>query len=1010
MIGTFYKAKFLALNILFAFFALGTLFAQPLFASEIIVERPENELLILELRVNGKLRDRTFLGYLPISAGPNTDLALLPIGALAKKLSYAIDVDTAAGIARGWFINEDNTFQLNLERKIVLIDGQERSIPDGVAEAHYEDIYVQAEYLEDWFKVKIDTDTSVMRVFVASDEMLPFEKEIERQERAEELTKRERNIPDHSSAKLIPYKTFSLPSIVLQTSSTLIHNSEGADAIGSYSIQTNGDLFNFGTRFVASGSVDKDNGHSLQAAQLTFNRQDPGRNLLGPLRAGSVSFGDVSFPDVPLAISRRRGRGVAVSSDSSIVNSTVFTPELTIIEGDAPIGWDAELYRNGAFIAFLEIGNDGRYTFEDVELIRGFNLFEIVLYGPEGQKRTQSQRIVRGARMLREGETHYDFALGQPAEDFIPLVDNPSSDSAFGTSGQFFYGLKKYLTVGASIFSGKDVTSTLEDTQTAGTVSAITSFLGFRTQIQLMQATEGRSGYDIETTTRFKGTNLTIGHTEFDGFNNDDRRLKKRTSLNANRKFGPISANARIEKLAFVENDDEFIIDTTISTKVKGVDITNQLERTISDNDGQDDFDGELATAFNIKDWRVRSSLDYTLNPRAEDRLESFRISGLKRFSQDHSLRLNGTHIFSSNLLRADMRYTRQIEDVSLDFNLSGDNEENYSAGIALRTALQPDTYGDYNFVNVRDGNLGSVGLRAFVDVNGNKVYDEGEALLKGIEFRSNRGLIEDLTDERGTVFVRGLSQSVTRFSIEESSLPSIYLKPAVDFVDAIPRTGTTATIDLAFTQLGEIDGFVYAHEKTDEGKEKPVAGMEIRLVDTISGEEVENTRSEYDGYYVFSAIPLSSYRVDVIPSWGDGDNLLSQTVTLDVENSVLLNVNLTLPPRSDTFENAADLSSEVSIVEPAAGEASLPKSKSGYFAQLGSMTVLGNANQHAVKLRADYDGLLGDDNLEIRRAIVGGVTYHRVLKFVDSKKAAKKLCKALRKDGLSSGCNVVKM
>src|SRR3546814_18132484 len=65
----------------------------------------------------------------------------------------------------------------------------------------------------------------------------------------------------------------------------------------------------------------------------------------------------------------------------------------TTFRGDLPAGWDAELYRNGQLLAFTSPNGDGRYEFIAVPLQYGSNRFEIVLYGPQGQKigRTSSR-------------------------------------------------------------------------------------------------------------------------------------------------------------------------------------------------------------------------------------------------------------------------------------------------------------------------------------------------------------------------------------------------------------------------------------------------------------------------------------------------------------------------------------------------------------------------------------------------------------------------------------------
>lgn len=1026
MIGVLSRIRVLALILLSMVFILGPVFAKPCLAAFSVVERSEDDLLILELTVNDALRSRALLGYLPETADLRE--ALLPLSGLSRLLSFAIDVDTVGGVAQGWFLRENNVFQLDLARQVVLVKGQEVPLPPGVAEAHYNDIFVQAQYLEDWFDLDIDININLLRMSVKSSEALPFEEEAERLRKADELAKAGRGLrPDYSQARFLPYKRLSYPSVVLQSAVNGQSSDFGSALQGSYSVQTSGDVLGFGSRFVLSGNLDRDNGHSIQNTQLTFQRRDPENNLLGPLRAGAVSFGDIDFPDVPLIVSRKRGRGFSVSSDNRLGSLRSFGPEETVIDGDGPIGWDAELYRNGFFVAFQEVGGDGRYSFEDVELIDGFNLFKIVLYGPEGQKRTETQRVVRGAQLLAEDQMSYEFALGQPDADFLPLADNAQSNSNFGASGRFFYGLRKYLTLGGSVFRGTDVNSAVEDEQTAATFSAVTSFLGFRTQLQLTRGSEGRSARDIETTTQFGGVNLSVGRTVFDGFDENDRRLRERTSASVNKNFGPFSASIRGEQRKFLDQEDENVLDTTLSTKLLGVSLTNRLERTFSKQESLETFDGDLSAAFNAWNWRVRSNFIYDLQPDVDQHLQRINVSALRTFDTDDRLRLNLGHDFTSDRSTAEARYTRVFDDFSLDWNLGGASDNNYFTGVTLRTALQPDYAGQYRLVNAKEGALPGLGIRAYVDGDGNGQYDDGETLLENIRFRSNRGLFDEKTNADGLVFVTGLSEGVTRFSIDESGLPSIYLQPATDHIDVFPRVGTTAVIDVAFSQLGEIDGFVYAFEKDEDGENKAVPGVEVVLIDSATQEEVQYTHSEYDGYYIFSGIPVGSYQVRAKPLWQEAeDSLPSRDVVLSNEEFIQIDMNLVMPPlgeggvgQDEGDDIARDDSAALGQVAPAAGvaakqvmqkaeKAEAAQVASSFFIHVGSLSSRAGAEQELKRLKATHPKVLGPVSMSIRDVAVRSKTYYRLLGAVPSRASAKELCNALERRKIASGCNII--
>lgn len=1017
------------------FVLLGLCSAKPSFAAIEQIERNDDQLLILEVQVNDHVRNKGMIGYM-------TDIGdlsktVLPLSALSRSVSFSIRSNPAEGIAEGWFRTEKNSFYLDIGRGVVVINGDEQILPPDTAEAHFEDIYVRIEALEKWFDMQIKPDIGMLRLYVTSEEPFPFEEEILRKERhggvgAEASSSAIPYDPKH----FVPYDWWSYPSFVLQQGVQARKSANSTDATGSFSIQSSGDALTFGTKFLLAGDAGTDNGATIRNAQMTFQKSDPERNLLGILHAGKIEMGDVSFADVPLAVGQKRGRGISISSQPDYNYANSFGLEKYDLNGDAPIGWDAELYRNGYFIAFQEVSADGRYNFTDVDLVRGFNLFQIVLYGPEGQKITQTQRVVRGAEMRQEGEFAYDFSIGQPEADFLPIAENSRTSADLGASGQVSYGVKKYLTIGASVYTGQDNASAGPEAQRQSSASFSTTVAvkGVKTQAQIMRANEGRSAYSLEASTNVFDTSLSVGHITYDGFNEDDRDLKSTIGASASRNFGFMGTNLRIEKNEYQKKDDEVDIYAGISTRLGRVQLTNELDYTRSENEAQESFTGNVAALTNIAKWRVRGNLEYNLDTDVEDKLRGANLSATKSLSRISTLRLNADYNFASNLTALDARYTHQFDKYALDVNLGGTNARSYFGGVTVRTGLQADNDGKYHNVSARAGGLGSVGLRAYVDANANKQYDEGEKLIENLSFRSNRGIVDGKTDENGYLFVNGLTEGPTRFSLEQDSMPSIYLKPYEDYLDIIPRTGTTVTMDLGFEQLGEIDGFVYVGEA---GKAMP--GLEIILTNAQSGEEVASAISEYDGYYVFSALPLGAYKISVLPSWGDEELAPPQDVTLSGEASTATDRNFILPRSTlDVVSAQYKDDDEVGVVEPekiepaSGGQSAVhdvvedaPKAAPvvtdgvdvasgedlrGLFIHIGSESDFKAAQDEQKRLWAIYPEILGDVPLYVYKINVGEKTYFRIVGAIDDEAQGAQLCGALDAQNSVGGCAVTKL
>lgn len=154
-----------------------------------LMSRSDLEMLILEVNINGITREEGIDAYLP--EGYNEQDVLVPLGQLAKALSFAITANPGDKIAKGWFLNEDNSFELNLKTHQVLIAGklvQEISAKD--AEIHEGDIFVKASLLEEWFGISVGLSLSDLVLTIITDEDLPFQEQWKRFKNAQRKQKK----------------------------------------------------------------------------------------------------------------------------------------------------------------------------------------------------------------------------------------------------------------------------------------------------------------------------------------------------------------------------------------------------------------------------------------------------------------------------------------------------------------------------------------------------------------------------------------------------------------------------------------------------------------------------------------------------------------------------------------------------------------------------------------------------------------------------------------------------
>jgi hypothetical protein len=158
----------------------------------------------------------------------------------------------------------------------------------------------------------------------------------------------------------------------------------------------------------------------------------------------------------------------------------------------------------------------------------------------------------------------------------------------------------------------------------------------------------------------------------------------------------------------------------------------------------------------------------------------------------------------------------------------------------------------------------GSVSARVFLDNNQDGLFDEGDEPIEGAGFTINGGYQRVTTDENGIAFITGMPEhKPVNLAINQSTLEDPLWTAALDGMRIVPRPGQAMQLDFPIFTSGEIDGTVYL-VKND--KAAPAGRVLVEVVDQ-QGRVVKTSRTEYDGFYVISNIPLGEYTVRVSPA-----------------------------------------------------------------------------------------------------------------------------------------------
>ena len=126
------------------------------------------------------------------------------------------------------------------------------------------------------------------------------------------------------------------------------------------------------------------------------------------LTSPNYELGDIQARQDPLVMVATQGRGFTLSN-ANPQSSDSFS-SITIEEPTLP-GWIGELYRNGQYISASEAKNENVVRFDNVETFYGNNVYEIKLFGPQGEQITRVQKVTVGKNALATGQINYQFDI-----------------------------------------------------------------------------------------------------------------------------------------------------------------------------------------------------------------------------------------------------------------------------------------------------------------------------------------------------------------------------------------------------------------------------------------------------------------------------------------------------------------------------------------------------------------------------------------------------------------------
>ena len=810
-----------------------------------------DELRIIELR----LRDRSTLAR-DLFAWQVGDDLFLPAEETFAALGFPIEV-SGEGVASGWFLRERQRFVLDPIRQIVTVAGREYVLTEREFRMIDKVPHVSVGALNRWFSIGAQFVTDRQVVAFEPPYLLPDEETARRSGGRNPADSNGGTIDTTGFATVrSPYRALGWPHLTANLA--ISHDGSARDELAaSAQILAVGDMLFMTGQLAVSYSTQ-----GVSTARVTLGRRDADAGLLGPLSATYFEFGDVTSDSLPLISRNSAGLGLRFGKEPFTRADSFDT---TDIIGDAPPGWQAELFREGEVLAFQEIGNDGRFVFPDVPLRFGSNRFRVQLYGPSGERDVIDRTFEIADNLIEPGGVRYSVAVFDSSASLFGSVN--LEEFRFDEEGQALSeGLYAEASAGVGLsgslsLSGFAAMRDRNDRGLRGWYGASGTWRGGRALVSgdLAMQDDGALAWRAGLLTGLGAFSLALSREQFSrGFESEESQegssggIASRSEATLDARLPTIGLALSLGEVRQFDGTRDRSAQFRLSGQLLGLAMTHRLawrELERPDIARENRIDGSLAASGALGELRLRAAADYEIRP--QWRIQRLRGEANYRLANwyllagiDHELeddgsqwRLGASRDWNGVRLGVEGRYDDRRDDVRV------------LATLAL--ALDRGGAGDVRLGRAARSDRGQLLPRGFHDLDGDAEFDEGEPAMelrfitdpRGRSF-AGQGVIDDLPLDRLITVVPDLASN-----------PDPFLVPLRPGYRVMGRPGAVQRIDVPLVDSAD------AELVLRDASGRVLAGAVVEL-QPCSGGPIARERTAHDGLAYFRQLLPGCYRV----------------------------------------------------------------------------------------------------------------------------------------------------
>ena len=839
-------------------------------------EKPTFPFATAQVHDEDLLLFETYLDNLTLSDGLSAygspEDPLLPLGELSRLLDLNVTVSPTDGRIIGVLGETQRSLTIDLNSGVALLNGSRVVLaPEDVAVTGV-DIYMRASALQRFLPIKITVDFADLEVKLTALEKLPVQARLERLAQLSSLHP-EQQVEEEGLRIASPYTLFTPPAfdVILQAGSSVT----GPSFSHSYDVRFAGDLLYTGFQ----GYVGSDQNGALSSIRATLERHDIKGDLLGPLHATTASAGDVFAPALSIGPRSVGGRGFAIST-APLEQTSIFNR--IDLRGELPVGYDAQLYINDILRSGQRTPVEGRYEFLNVPLVRGLNVIRIVLNGPTGQRVEQTRIINVGGGQLAQGKMTLEMGVIQQDTPLFPVRQPAAAADLLGTNvtagplratAQLTYGLTEEMTLAA----GAAVYTPANSTQRVLLTSGLrTSLFGAAVVMDVARDSQRGQALSVGLAGQPFGFSAVGRFVAYSG-GFIDETVGSGSAARPEVSHGEVNVDLNLQPFedvlipaTLLATHDTFLDRSSGTTAgirgsgtladillSGGLDLTAASTPAIGASPATSTLGatGNLsASTFYQLQWQLRSSLDFAVTPRPS--VSALALTADRNLDDFTALRLGLGRSFAdgSNNVQAGVIFHSTYGDLTLSGNYTAP-AGTWSIGLTFAFGLGFNP-SDRSYILTHPGPAagGNVSFQAFVDTNGDGVYDGNDKPVALVEI--DGGEHKAVTAEDGRAFVSGLGAGPTgRLNIGLDNIEDPNVQAPSKTIIFEPRPGRTVEVPYPLTASSEI--IVHVVVRQGQGL-VGLSAVRVRLAPK-GGEAIE-TSTEYDGSASFENLRPGTY------------------------------------------------------------------------------------------------------------------------------------------------------